>query len=286
MAGGRISYGAGLSFLNDLTFLVGFKGGINFSAVIPTQRFSVLQPINGPGTTDVEKDYAPFFRNMGYQYGFIGMLRISRSLSLSIEPTFSSYSYKYSNGSTWYDASDPLDRIEITTDFRDKLKYFEIPLVLRYEFGKGQIRPYLAAGFFYGMLTGASATIKSTTVQYIDHAAIAWEDEESARDISGNYINTRLATFPGVGLLVDLSFVTLFAEADCFISLHNVVDESARYSNQQSVGGAYIVPDNLKFDNLVINVGVLFNINRKEQSGGQGGGKGSAVACPIFKRKR
>jgi hypothetical protein len=282
----RNSYAAGSSFLKNLTFLVGFKGGINFSAVIPTQRFSVLQPINGPGASDVEKNYAPFYRNLGYQYGFIGMLRISRSLSLSIEPTFSSYSYNYSNGSKWYDASDQSDRIEITTDFKDKLKYFEIPLVLRYEFGKGQIRPYLAAGFFYGMQTGASATIKSTTVQYIDDTAIAREDEESAGDISGNYINTRLATFPGAGLLIDLSFVTLFAEADYFISLHNVVNESARYSNQQSVGGAYSVPDNLKFDNLVINVGVLFNINRKEQGGGQGGGKGSAVACPVVKRKR
>jgi len=282
----RNSYAAGSSFLNDLTFLVGFKGGINFSAVTPTQRFSVLQPINGVGAADVEKDYAPFYRNPGYQYGFIGMLRISRAMSLSIEPTFSSYSYKYSNSSTWYDASDPSDRIEIATDFKNKLKYFEIPLVLRYEIGKGQIRPYLAAGFSYGMLTGASANIKSNTVQYVDDTAIAREDEESAGDVSGNYINLRFATFPGVGLFIDLSFMTLFAEAEYYISLHNVVDESARYSNQQSVGGAYNVPDNLKFDNMVINVGVLFNINRKEQGGGQGGGKGSAVACPIFKRNR
>jgi hypothetical protein len=134
------------------------------------------------------------------------------------------------------------------------------------------------------MLTGALANIKSTTSQYIDDTAIAVEDDESAGDISGSYISTRLATFPGVGLFMDLSFVTLFAEADYYISLHNVVDESARYSNQQSAGGVYNVPDNLKFDNLVINIGVLFSISRKQQGGG--GGKGSAVACPIFKRNR
>ncbi len=30
--------------------LVGFKGGVNFSVVFPTQRFSVIQSLGGTGT--------------------------------------------------------------------------------------------------------------------------------------------------------------------------------------------------------------------------------------------
>jgi hypothetical protein len=271
--------------LKDFSYLVGFKGGVNFSVVIPTQRFSVLQPIGG-SSSGGEKDYSTFFSNIGYQYGFVGMVRLSPSLSLSIEPAFSSYAFSYESRSLWLDTADPTDRIEITATFTDRLKYFEIPVVLRYAFGSGQIRPFLAAGFFYGLLTGASGTARSTTVQYLDDAAVGSETSETAGDISGNYINTRLATFPGAGFFMDLSSVTLFVEADYYISLHNVVNESARYSNQLAVGGTYNVPDNLKLDNLVINLGILFSISSSSgKSSGQGRGKGSAVDCPTFKQK-
>jgi hypothetical protein len=271
----------------DLSFLVGFKGGINFSVVFPTSRFSVLQPIDGTGASTGEKDYASVFSNLGYQYGFIGMLRLNKALSLSIEPTFSSYAIRYNSQSSWSSADGQSERIEIATDFTDKLKYFEIPLVLRYELGNGLFRPYLAAGFFYGMLTGASGTAESSTMQYVDNVEVDLENSESAGDIKGNYITTRLAIFPGAGLFVDLGFATLFAEADYYFGLHNIVNESARFSDQQSIGGDYRVPDNLKLDNLVINLGILFNINRGGQGGGQGKGQGSAVECPpIFKQKR
>jgi hypothetical protein len=263
--------------------LVGFKGGANFSVVIPTQRFSVIQSLDGT-TSAAGKEYDPFFRNTGYQYGFVGMIRVGNSFLVSIEPGFSSYTMKYQARSTWYDGSSPTDRIEITTKFTDKLRYFEIPVELRYELGKGMFKPYLAAGFFYGMLSGANGSAQSSTVQYINDVAINLENNASAGDISGNFITTRLATFPGVGLFVEMSRIVLFAEADYYISLHNIVNESARYSNQQTVGSIYNVPDNLKLDNLVINIGVLFRISSNLGNQGAGRGKG-AVECPPNNRK-
>jgi hypothetical protein len=249
--------------------LVGFKGGVNFSVVFPTQRFSVIQSLGGTGTSAVQKEYGPFFRNAGYQYGFMGMIRVGKAFLVSIEPGFSSYTMKYQARSVWY----------------DKLRYFEIPIEVRYELGTGQIRPYLAAGFFYGMLTGAAGSAQSSTVQYINDVGINLESNTTAGDISGNYITTRLATFPGIGLFVDYSRFILFAEADYYISLHNIVNESARYSNQQSVGSSYNVPDNLKLDNLVFNIGVLFRINSSSGNQGGGRGKGSAVEFHDINRK-
>jgi hypothetical protein len=263
--------------------VIGFKGGVNFSVVIPTQRFSVIQSMGG-ATSPAQKEYGPFFRNTGYQYGFVVMSRFGKSFLVSVEPGFSNYTMKYQASSTWY-SSNPADRIEITAKFTDKLRYFEIPVELRYEIGTGQIRPYLAAGFFYGMLTGALGSSQSSTVQYINDVGINLESTATAGDISKNYITTRLATFPGVGLFVEYSRIILFAEADYYISLHNIVNESARYSNQQSVGSSYNVPDNLKLDNLVINLGVLFRISSSMGNQGGGRGKGSAVECPVINRK-
>ncbi|HLO60237.1 MAG TPA: hypothetical protein VK179_15915 [Bacteroidales bacterium] len=267
-------------------FWIGFKGGINFSTVIPAKRFSVLQPSGGMEPTAGRKNYKPFYRNPGYQYGFVGLVRITRSLLIGIEPTFSSYTFKYTSFLQWTDAANPGNRLEIESNFTDRLKYFEIPLEIRYELGSGQIRPFLAGGFFYSLLTGANGNISSVTTQYINETGIELDNNSTTGENSGSYIKTRLAAFPGAGFFADLSWVTLFAEADYFISLHNIVNESKRYSNQQNAGGSYNVPDNLVFNNLVINVGVLFNINQNLKSGGGGKGKGSAVPCPVFKSKR
>ncbi len=275
---------AGPSFLKQASFVVGFKGGINFSMVSPTQRFSVIQSVYG-SDDDLRKDYNPFYNNFGHQYGFIGMVKLNNSLSVSVEPSFATYRYKYSSGVEWYDASDPQDRMTMDNEVSHVLKYFEIPLAFRYELGNGQVRPYLAAGFFYGLLTGVNGRYSITTEQYLDGIAISGDEEESAGDVSGNYIKTRLATYPGIGVFADFSYVTFFAEADYFISLHNIVNESERFSNNQSIGGYYDVPDNLRFNNLVINIGILFNISPQQGGGGKGGAKG-AVECAPKKRKR
>jgi hypothetical protein len=267
-------------------FWVGFKGGINFSTVFPTKRFSVLQSIDGTEPFAGRKKYEPFLRNPGYQYGFIGMARITGSVLVGIEPAFSSYSFQYSGMSEWSDAAHPDNRLVIENKFTDRLKYFEIPVVIRYELGSGQVRPFVTGGLFYAMLTGANGNVRSATTQYINGTEIELDNNSYTGEISGSYIKTRLAVFPGAGFFADFSFATLFAEADYYISLHNIVNEAERYSNQQVTGGSYNVPDNLSFNNLVINVGILFNINRNEKSGGGGKGKGSAVPCPVFKSKR
>jgi len=268
--------------------LVGFRGGLNFTLPMPVKRFTVIQNIDGTINSQSTKDYSPLFRNMGYQYGFSGLYRINPAMTISLEPTFGNYTIKYQTKSVWNDANDDANRIEITTDIINRLRYFEIPLELRYEMGSGQIRPYLAAGLFYGVLTGAAGTAESDAVQFVDDVSIDLENIHDAGDVSGNFISTRLVAFPGAGVFIDFSKVTVYAEADYYFGLHNVVDESARFANQQVVGSSYDVPDNLKPDNLAINVGILFRIGGASGgSGGSASGRGkSAVACPVIKTKR
>jgi hypothetical protein len=260
------------------SLLFGFKGGINFTLANPTQRFSVVQPLPGTGMTVGTKNYGFFLKNMGYQYGFIGMYPLSEKLLISLEPTFSTCVIRYETRATWNSGTTATETIEITSRFRDKISYIEIPAEMRYVFGNGKWKPFLAAGIFYGLRTGAFSTIHSTTIQQFAGTPLTIDDQTIKQDVSQNYITSRLATFPGAGLFVELDHMILFGEADYFIGLHNIVDESARYSNQQTSGGSYNVPDNLKPDNLVINIGVLFRIMEKKG--------GSAVECTPFKRKR
>jgi hypothetical protein len=280
----RATMASGGSFGDRI--LVGFRGGMNFTLPMPVKRFTVIQNIDGTVNAQDRKDYSPFYRNLGYQYGFSVLYRINPAITISLEPTFSTYTLKYQTKSVWNDATDDANRIEITTDYTNKLRYFEIPVELRYEMGSGQVRPYLAAGFFYGVKTGAAATAESDAVQYVDDVPIDLENIHGAGDVSGNFISTRLVAFPGAGVFVEFSKVILYAEADYYFGLHNVVNESARFANQQAVGSSYDVPDNLKPDNLAIHVGILFRIGGAAGSGGSSSGRGkSAVACPVIKTK-
>lgn len=282
----HLSAGSGGSVADRM--LIGFRGGVNFTLPMPVKRFSVIQNLDGTQTDQGRKDYGAFYKNPGYQYGFSVLYRINGKMLLSLEPTFASYVIKYETKSVWNDAGDNGNRIEINTAYADRLKYFEIPLELRVEMGSGQIRPYLAAGLLYGIRTGAMANAESEVVQYIDDVAIDLENTHAAGDVSGNFIHSRLAVFPGAGVFVDLGGIVLYGEADYYFGLHNVVDESARYLNQQTVGSSYDVPDNLKPDNLAIQIGILFRIGSGGSSGGSssGKGKGSAVPCPVIKLKR
>lgn len=268
--------------------LIGFRGGVNFTLPMPVKRFSVIQNLDGTQTEQGRKDYGAFYKNPGYQYGFSVLYRLNSRMLLSLEPTFASYVIKYETKSVWNDAGDNGNRIEINTAYTDRLKYFEIPLEMRYELGTGQMRPYLAGGVVYGIRTGAAANAEAEVVQYVDDVAIDLENTHAAGNVPGNYIHSRLVVFPGAGFFYDLGGIVLYAEADYYFGLHNIVDESARFSNQQTVGSSYDVPDNLKPDNLVINVGVLFRIGSGGLSGGSGSGKGkgAAVPCPVIKLKR
>jgi hypothetical protein len=137
------------------------------------------------------------------------------------------------------------------------------------------------------MFTGAQGKASSATSQYLDNVVTTVDNGETTGDVSGNYINIRLAAFPGAGVYTDLSFATIFAEAGYNISLHNIVDESARYSNEQTVGSIFNVSDNIRFENLFFNIGILYTINKME-TGRRGKSRlsGKAIGCPPPKKKR
>jgi len=147
----------------DTKIFVGFRGGINFTQPIPLKRYSVVS-VNSLDNTGI-KHYKSFLSNVGYQYGFIMTYSLTDNFAISFQPGFSQYTYNYSNSYSWTDNTNTSNQIDLTYESRHVLHYFELPVLIQYSYGSGTLKPYLQAGFQYGILQNAAARVTTNLTQ-------------------------------------------------------------------------------------------------------------------------
>jgi hypothetical protein len=263
---------------------VGFRGGINFTQPFVMNRNEVLQGYD-PSVV-YRKDYSPFITNIGYHYAFMFQSYLNESLSLSFEPAFVNYSYKYSLSTSWTNGTDPADYIEYEAKHRNSISYFELPLLLRYEFTGRRIQPFISVGFTYGYRLTAVKKMEYSVTQYLGNVTIPYENSTQTTNSSESYIRSRFGVAPGIGFFYPLGKVRLMLSADISFSLNNITDESQRYVNSSVTTGMYDVQDDIRPGILNVTLGFLFNTGNMPggSSGNNKGGK--SVECPDIKRNR
>jgi hypothetical protein len=259
------------------SLVVGFRGGINFSLPVVISRNDVIQ--NPDGTDVFKKDYAALFSNFGFQYAFMALVYLNESNSLSFEPGFSKYSYKYATSTEWTNGTNASDHIVYQADHRNSLSYLELPLILRHDFRGGKITPFLSLGVFYDFLVVAEKKTDISVVRNSGTTSIPYENTTSKSNNSGSFIHSRFGVTPGVGLFFPLGPVKFMLSADFNLGLNNIINESGRYGNAATTAGMYDIQDDMRLEVVSLHIGILFNA-----FGEQEGGK--AVACPIFLRKK
>ncbi len=233
-------------------FIVGFKGGVNFSAVRLIHSYSVF------GSSTAEKDYAGLFRNPGYQYGFIGEYNISGRLSFSIQPTFYTYSYNYENRLEWIDASNSSNRLVAVYLHRQNLKYIGIPVYIHYKYSIGRFFQYVQGGLFYEFLTGASQEIDMRQTLYTLDDTKPLNSDNIAGDASSLFIRSKIGALAGIGAGYNFGILILTLDVNYHRNFNNMVDEKNRYNNQQFSGHAYDIPDDFSLNHIVVNLSLKF----------------------------
>lgn len=278
---GRISAMGG----GNLDLIVGFRGGVSFSLPLVMNRNEVIQGYDPANL--YEKDYAPLFSNIGYHYAFMFMAYLNESLSLSVEPAVATYSYKYRLTTGWTNGADPNEFFEYSASHRNNVSYLELPVVLRYEYSKKKIHPFVSLGIVYGYRTNAYKKVDSSVTLHTGTASIPYENSTTNSSNSESYIHSRFGIAPGIGLFYPVGTVKIMLSADFCFGLNNITNESRRYDNSNITSGLYDVQDDITLNALNITLGILFNTrsnNQGNSSGKRQGGK--AVDCPTFKQKR
>jgi hypothetical protein len=250
----------------EIKFMVGFKGGITFTQPLVSQKYNVVNQIDNATAISGIKDYNPLYQNIGYQYAFTALYKLTKTLDIRIEPAISNYVYKYRAEYSWTGTGANTDRVDMSIDHRQSLNYVEIPLTLRYLYGSGKMRPFVQGGIFYGFLLNA---IKSSQKEETYTNASGTSTLNSSRetgDATPVYVKSRYGFNAGAGIDYDLSAVYLTLDINLNFGINQVINEAGRYSVQQFSGGLYDVQDNMRLLVPSINIGIIFPLKKPARS--------------------
>jgi len=256
--------GGGFSLDN---FSIGIKGGTNFSLAIPLNRSSVF---SGQSPENYEKEYNFFIQNIGMQMGFIIMYDINRMIKISLQPSTNDYTYKYSNSYTWTGNTNLL----YESEYAQKLRFFEIPLIVGFYMSYQTWQPYFQGGIYYGRVL--DATTKISVVETSPNLVGSNQslNYSTLTNSTSLYGKNQFGVLAGAGIAYLIGNTRIGLEANYRFLITNLNTTETQFSNNQVVSGGYDVPDKFKFSNLAITLNVIVPLVCKNSST-----RGGAVFC-------
>ncbi len=239
-------------FLNK-QFWLGFKAGVNLTDPLVQARYSVIVPAN----------YDPSLTNKKYQsfnkLGGQATLEVTfyyKGISISAQPTYRTSKFTYANEYTWTSAESASTNLNLKFDQEQQLDYFDLPLLLKYEFTQNKLRPFIQAGVYYSILVNAT---KGVTVSGTDNASggtTTFENEPvvvGAKDLFTN----NWGAIAGGGLNYNLGNVRVVLDISYHIGMSNIANVNNRFANDR-LSGIGDAQDDLKTNHLLFSVGCLF----------------------------
>jgi len=244
-------------------FSLGITGGVNFSIVIPFDRNSIF---SGQSNENFDKDYNFFIENLGTQMDFIVMYDINKLMKVSLQPSSNDYSYKYRNTYQWTGNTN----LQYETQYNQKLRFFELPIVLGFYMTYKTLQPYFQGGVYYGRLINAITDISLVETS----SNLAGSNQSLSYSTSANssdsYQKSHYGIMAGAGISYLFGKSRIGLEANYRLLLSNLNTIETSYINNQVVSGNYDVPDKFKFSNLAFSINVTVPL-KCDNSGSRGG---------------
>ncbi|MEL7148438.1 MAG: outer membrane beta-barrel protein, partial [Bacteroidota bacterium] len=130
---------------------LGFRIGTNITQVNPIDRFSGISPVNYDAST-LNKTYDDY--NLAGIAAGLDITFYHKGWSIAFQPNFRRSRFSYQNSLFWEGVTD-LERFE--TDFyqEQKVDFFDLPLQLKYDLLKKEVRPFISIGAYYSFITNA-----------------------------------------------------------------------------------------------------------------------------------
>ncbi|MCU4174896.1 outer membrane beta-barrel protein [Carboxylicivirga sp. N1Y90] len=260
---------------NKPSLLVGFYGGMSFSQARSSEGHQVLEYL-GSTPNFTNKSYDAMFSNLGHQFGFVMFYPAMGNLHVGLLPNYSSYSYGYHNEQEWLDNNGA--SLAVIHNHQQKLRYLEIPLVVRYYIGTNKLKPYVEGLFSYGFLLTADKSVDSDYTRNDGSTNTLTQQTKVNGDYKSNYITSKWDIGAGAGVSYDFDQLIVTLGATYQYNLNPISNAKNRYNNDLFTSSTYDVQDKLSLDALKINLSVIFPISKITKKG--------AVECYYFKEKK
>ena len=248
---------------------IGFKGGMNATSIDVMDRFTAFSPTNALRPDLLDKEYEDFTQ-YGTQVGLIVSYEFVDQISVSLQPQFINYRFRYSNFYSWVDFNEAGNQINLNLEHDHRLNYLEIPLLFRYDFDvaaassggsrsssggtSGRWVPFVQLGGFYGRLLKG---LKEIDIRQTDLAAGSENELEAVQqteDITDLLLQNHIGIIGGGGIGYTIGNARFSLEINYRLGMNNITKEKTRYSNYSLVTGAYDVLDNMRLRNLELSL--------------------------------
>ncbi len=214
-------------------FRVGFGAGVNFSHIMESQSYNLYEDLTG---AEYQNTYSGLFKNFGHQYFVQVDYRLTDFIALTMKPGTFTYSFTRLTNIMFQD-----DTVEQANDVR--LRYFEIPLEVRYTVDLGgMFMPYVGGGFTYAHLMGSQEAANQT------------------------FIRPKMTLGGVAGTYIDLNYLILDFNVGYHYGLHVITSKE----NRDDTGSrdSYSQSD-IRLNDLKINLTVLFSLQKNSGRGGR-----------------
>ena len=211
-------------FLNQLR--IGFGGGVNFAQIIDLEPYNIYEDLSGASYLNT---YSDIFQNIGNQY-FVQIEWFNDYIIVALKP--GTYTYRFSK----------LNEIVFSNETVEQenpylLRYFTVPLEVRYRFDLQRFRPYAGGSLAYSNLLGSLDASNQT------------------------FINPKFTAGAVAGTYIDLRYVILDLNVGYHMGLHNITNKADRF---ETGGGGTFAQDDIMLNDLQINLSILFSLSKQK----------------------
>jgi hypothetical protein len=211
-------------FLNQLR--IGFGGGINMAQILDLEPYNIYEDLSGENYLN---NYSNLFQNIGNQY-FVQIEWFNDYLIVALKP--GTYTYRFSK----------LNEVVFTNETVEQetpylLRYFTIPLEVRYRLDLQRFRPYAGASIAYSSLLGSLDASNQTFIS----------SKFTAGAVAGSYI--------------DLRYVILDLNVGYHMGLHNITNKEQRF---ETGSGNTFAQNDIMLNDLQINLSILFSLSKQK----------------------
>ena len=246
---------------------LGLRAGINTTNANVSTSYSVLETSN---SALLQKEYTS---RLGYFIGIEADFDLFGIFEIVFIPGIREMKYTSITSYNWIDSlAQPVYELELASNY--DLVYFEVPLLLKYDFvhpasggikikGKskknirmssgGGLIAYVQGGVFYNRLLSANTTINKTVME-LDNELTS----EYAQGVKNLFLANGFGWSVGGGVGYDFQSMRVELDVNYRSSFHNMANVKNRYSENILLNDYYEVVDDLKFSNLAFAVRVLF----------------------------
>lgn len=253
---------------------IGIHGGINFTQPQILENYNIITLLNGEASQGSQ--YNSIFRNFGNQLGFSFILEFNDHLSIGLMPQIARYSYGYSSSLDFFSNDGTLASTTENVS-KQRLNYLNFPIFVQYTIRKADFSPYLIAGFSYGYLRNAQHDVVTNTTIYTDTEDLAFS-QPTSNNYSSEFIHSKLSLLGGIGAYYDLTQFRIAADITYWYGLNKISHETNRFQDQTISGSTYDVSDDIKLHHFILNISLLFPINKQSNRG--------SLDCPTTKKRR